>query len=125
MNLQQNNYSKSYKKLLITILLVLLFTTQSATDIFVPALPVMAHDFGVSSHQMNMAITYYVYAQAFLFLIVGQISDVLGRKRTIVIALFITIICTFLISESRSLENILILRIFQALGSAGVYIVHD
>ena len=123
MNLQQNSYSKSYKKLLITILLVLLFTTQSATDIFVPALPVMAHDFGVSSHQMNMAITYYVYAQAFLFLIVGQISDVLGRKRTIVIALFITIICTFLISESRSLENILILRIFQALGSAGVYIV--
>jgi DHA1 family bicyclomycin/chloramphenicol resistance-like MFS transporter len=113
----------AYKKILIILLLVLLFITQAATDIYIPALPVMAHEFGVTAHEMNMTITYYVYAQAALFLCVGQISDLIGRKKTIVFALMVTLICTFLISESKSLNSILVLRVFQAFGSAGVYIV--
>ncbi len=116
-------YTSQYKRVLILLLLVLLFITQAATDIYVPALPIMARDFGVTAHKMNMTITYYVYAQAFLFLIIGQISDLFGRKKTIAITLAVSLLCTFLIAESHSLQNILVLRVFQALGSAGVYIV--
>ncbi|RTK99621.1 MAG: MFS transporter [Proteobacteria bacterium] len=114
---------KKYKKELIIVLLILLFITQAFTDIYVSGLPIMAHDFSVSPAQMNQTITYYVYSQAFLFLIIGPISDIFGRKRVIVITLFCSLISTFIIAESSNLNIILIFRIFQAFGSAGVYIV--
>lgn len=113
----------NYKKILITLLLTLLFITQAFTDIYVSGLPLMAREFNVTPAQMNHTITFYVYSQAFLFLIIGPISDILGHKRTIVVTLFCSLISTFIISESNSLNTILIFRIFQALGSAGVYIV--
>ena len=121
--LLSNISNENYKKILITLLFILLCITQAATDIFVPALPQMAHEFGVSSHDMSMTITYYVYAQATLFLVIGPISDLLGRKNTILFTLLITIISTFCISESKDLNAILFFRVFQALGSAGIFIV--
>lgn len=118
------NFSEaSYKKILIFILLILLFITQASTDIYVSGLPSMAHEFHVTPSQMNHTITFYVYSQAFLFLIVGPISDLFGRKRIIIITLLCSLIATFIISESSDLNTILIFRVVQAMGSAGVYII--
>jgi DHA1 family bicyclomycin/chloramphenicol resistance-like MFS transporter len=116
-------YTDLHKKLLITVLLLLLFVTQAATDIYVSGLPIMASEFNVSPAKMNMTITYYVYTQAFLFLIMGPVSDLLGRRKTILVSLGISTIATFMISESKDLEQIILLRIVQAIGSASVYIV--
>lgn len=113
----------TYKKILIILLLTLLSITQAFTDIYVSGLPVMAHEFGVTPAQMNQTITFYVYSQAFLFLIIGPISDIFGRKRVIIITILCSLISTFIISESSNLDTILLFRIFQAFGSAGVYIV--
>lgn len=118
-----NFLDASYKKILIIILLILLFITQAFTDIYVSGLPIMAHTFGVTPAQMNKTITFYVYSQAFLFLIIGPISDIFGRKRVIIVTLVVSLISTFIISESLNLNIILFFRIFQAMGSAGVYIV--
>lgn len=117
------SYSKAYKRYLIILLMMLLFITQAATDIFVPGLPVMAREFGVSPAKMNMTISYYVCAQAILFLIMGIISDVAGRRNTILISLIISIIATFAISESHNVNLIIFYRVLQALGSGAVYIV--
>ncbi len=114
---------EKYKKRLIVILLLLLFVTQASTDIYVAGLPTMAKEFGVTPARMNLTITYYVYAQACLFLIMGPISDLFGRRKTILIGLLISLCATFLISESNSLTFIIFLRIFQAIGSASIYIV--
>lgn len=116
-------YSKHYKRQLIIFLLILLFITQASTDIYVAGLPIMAREFAVTPAQMNKTITYYVYAQAFFFLLVGPISDLLGRKKVIFISLFISLLATFVISESHHLGTILVFRVLQAVGSAGVYIV--
>lgn len=116
-------YDKLYKKRLIFILLVLLFITQASTDIYVAGLPIMAKEFAVTPSAMNMTITVYVYTQAVLFLIVGPISDIVGRRKTILVGLFISLVSTFVISESSSLDAIIFFRIFQACGSAAVYIV--
>lgn len=117
------HYSPAYKKMLIIILLLLLFVTQASTDIYVAGLPIMAREFAVTPAKMNLTITYYVYAQAFLFLIVGPISDLFGRRKTILIGLIISLIATFMISEGSNLNMIIGLRVFQAVGSAAVYIV--
>ena len=115
--------SENYKRMLVVILFILLSITQAATDIYIPALPNMAKEFGASPYKINMTITYYVYAQAILFLFMGKISDFLGRKKTIITSVLIALICTVLIAESNNLNYIIVLRIFQAFGSAGVYIV--
>jgi DHA1 family bicyclomycin/chloramphenicol resistance-like MFS transporter len=116
-------YTNLHKKLLIIVLLLLLFVTQASTDIYVSGLPLMAREFNVTPAKMNMTITYYVYTQAVLFLIMGPISDLCGRRKTILISLIISIIATFMISESKQLDQIILLRIVQAIGSASIYIV--
>jgi DHA1 family bicyclomycin/chloramphenicol resistance-like MFS transporter len=116
-------YTNLHKKLLIIVLLLLLFVTQASTDIYVSGLPLMAREFNVTPAKMNMTITYYVYTQAVLFLIMGPISDLCGRRKTILISLIISIIATFMISEGKQLDQIILLRIVQAIGSASIYIV--
>lgn len=116
-------YTKSYKRTLIIILLLLLFATQALTDIFVPGLPEMAREFGVDPSRMNLTITIYVYAQAMAFLLMGILSDLFGRRLVTIISLLISIVATFLISESSNLDFIIVLRFFQAFGSGAVYII--
>lgn len=114
---------QKYKKNLIWLLIALLFITQACTDIYLPALPDMAREFGVNPDKMNLTITVYVYTQAFLFLIMGVISNLFGRKKTIVYSLVISIIASFLIAISSNLYLIVFLRTLQAIGSGAVYVV--
>lgn len=115
--------TENYKRRLIWLLVALLFITQACTDIYLPALPDMAREFGVTPDKMNLTITVYVYTQACLFLIMGVISDLFGRKKTIIYALIISVISSFLIFISHSLHLIIFLRCLQAIGSGAVYVV--
>ena len=114
---------QSYKSKLIWLLIALLFITQACTDIYLPGLPDMAREFGVSPDKMNLTITVYVYTQACLFLIMGVVSDLFGRKKTIVYSLIISVIASFLIGISHNLYFIVFLRSLQAIGSGAVYVV--
>lgn len=116
-------YTQNYKNKLIWLLITLLFITQACTDIYLPGLPDMAREFGVSPDYMNLTITVYVYTQACLFLIMGVISDLFGRKNTIIISLAIAVIASFTIAMTHNLNFIIILRSLQAIGSGAVYVV--
>lgn len=116
-------YIQRHKQQLLFLMILLLFVSQACTDIFVPGLPEMSHEFASSIKQMNLTISVYIYAQAFFFLIIGVISDLFGRRRVLLACIPLQIIASFAIAMTNSLTLLIILRVIQALGSSAIYII--
>lgn len=104
-------------------MVLLLFATQACTDIFLSGLPVMAKEFGEPMSVMNLTISSYNYSQAFFVLFIGVVSDLRGRRSTILICLLLHILATIWIALSSSISIMIVMRVVQAMGSAAVYIV--
>ncbi|RTY52346.1 MFS transporter [Pantoea sp. YU22] len=51
-----------------------------ASDVYLPAMPDMAHEFAVSPSQISQTISVYLLALAVCQLFYGPLSDRLGRK---------------------------------------------
>lgn len=101
----------------------LLFTTQACTDIFLPGLPLIAKEFDTTINITNLMVSVYSYSQAIVVLWIGIVSDLRGRRATILACLALHIMATICIALSSSLFLIIVLRALQAVGSAAVYIV--
>lgn len=107
-----------------TILMVLLlFATQACTDIFLPGLPQIAREFNSSIDLASRTISVYNYCQAAVVLFIGVVSDVRGRRPTLLLCLGLHILATVWIALCSSMAAMIALRAVQALGSAAVYIV--
>ena len=111
------------KRAPIILMVLLLFSTQACTDIFLSGLPLIARDFGVSMGVTNLTISVYNYSQAFFVLFIGVVSDLRGRRSVLIPCLLVHIIASAWIALSTDMPTMLVMRAAQALGSAAVYIV--
>lgn len=111
------------KPVSIVLMVLLLFATQACTDIFLPGLPAIAREFGVSMAGANHLISAYNYSQAVVVLFIGVVSDLHGRRSTLLVCLALHIAASIWIALSNSLPWMIALRAVQAAGSAAVYIV--
>src|SRR5215471_6068727 len=55
-----------------------------ANDMYVPALPALSHDLGATTAQTQITLSAFILGFALGQVIVGPISDALGRKRPLV-----------------------------------------
>jgi YNFM family putative membrane transporter len=78
-------------------------------------LPVMAQDFEVSVAQTGLTITATTAAIALVAPIIGSISDMFGRKRLIVGAMWALIVPTLLSATAPSLNMLILWRFVQGL----------
>ena len=62
-----------------------------AIDIYLPAMPLIRDNFGVTEAQLNLTLSLYVIATAVGMILIGPLSDKYGRKRPVLVgmALFI------------------------------------
>lgn len=105
------------------LMVLLLFVTQACTDIFLPGLPQIARDFDSSIDVASLTISVYNVCQAVVVLFIGVVSDVRGRRPTILLCFGLHIGATIAIALCSSMALMITLRAVQALGSAAVYIV--
>lgn len=113
----------SRKKTSILLMILLLFSTQACTDIFLSGLPIIAKEFGETMNITNLTISVYNYGQAFFVLFVGVVSDLRGRRSTLLTCLLLHIVASVWIALCSSISVMIIMRVVQALGSATTYIV--
>ena len=85
-------------------------------DAYLPAIPAMALDFGVSVVVVNHTLSVYLIGNAIGQLFGGAFSDQIGRKRIGYIGLAIYIATTIAIAFVGTVEQALVLRFFQAVG---------
>lgn len=94
-----------------------------STDIFLPALGSMSHYYKVTEAQIQNAIAIFLFAVSFSQLIYGPLSDSLGRKRVLIVGGIIWLISTIAVIYTTSINQLLVLRLFQGIGScAGITI---
>jgi len=98
-------------------------TVLLATNIFLPSLPAIAADLRVSSAAVTSTITVFLAIVAVGQLIVGPISDRLGRQMPVLIGLCIFVLGTIGCAFAVDLLGLLIGRSVQAAGACTVAVL--
>lgn len=97
-------------------------TIATISDIYVvqPILPLLSVSFQVSPTVASLAVSLNIMALAFALLVVGPLSDYLGRKPVMVAAGFLLVIPTAWIALTDNFSSFLVLRAFQGIFVAGI-----
>jgi len=97
--------------------------TPLATDIYLPAMPSLARDFGASEATTQLTLSIFMLGFALGQVFYGPISDRIGRRPTALFsfALFTagSIACTF----APNMPALLAARVVQAMGGAGPVVI--
>lgn len=117
-------FTSFQKRLLITVLVLIMLASPLTATIYLPLLPPLAQHFSVSIQAINLTITIYIVFQAISPLILATASDSLGR-RPIYIATYAlyTLASLGLALNKHSYAGLLVLRALQSLGSSAVLAV--
>lgn len=83
------------------------------TDIYLPSFPSMAKEMMVSEKDIQITLTSYLLSYGISQLFVGGILDSIGRYRPKLIALFLLVLSSILITMTNSILLICLLRILQ------------
>lgn len=90
-------------------------------DMYLAGLPAIADDLGASDVSVQLTLTATMAGIAVGQLIIGAVSDVLGRKRPLVVALALYVIVSTWLTFSDTINVLLALRFLQGLtGAAGM-----
>lgn len=90
--------------------------SQISTDIYTPSLPYIAHYFNASMGQVQLTLTWFMFGVAATTLIYGPVSEVIGRRWTVLLGNVIAIVGTFVCLFSPSIYVLQIGRLLQGAG---------
>lgn len=96
-----------------------------SNDMYLPAIPDIAKDFGVSSGDIQMAMMWWLIGSIVVGLFIGPVSDMYGRKRPMLICGISSFIGTLICGFSTDPNILFFGRFFEgtaagAIGSVGI-----
>ncbi|KAK4466228.1 major facilitator superfamily domain-containing protein [Cladorrhinum samala] len=94
------------------------FFSPLTAQIYLPALNVLAKDFGVSSAKMNLTVTTYMIFQGVIPMFIGGFADAAGRRPAYIICFVVYIAANIGLALSKTYASLLIVRCLQSTGSA-------
>jgi len=106
------------KKPYILLLIILIMFPQFVETIYSPALPNIAKGFQVSNQQTALTISVYFIAFAFGVVCWGVISDIIGRRKSMLLGLFTYGIGAVIALLAKDFNTILFARVITAFGAA-------
>lgn len=105
-------------KRLIVLLAAISALGPSATQILLPAVPVIRQDFAVSDDIAQLTLSLSMAAIAFGTLTYGPLADKFGRRPIILLGLFICFAGSLLCALAETIEMLVLGRFVQAFGAA-------
>ncbi|ROU02071.1 Bcr/CflA family efflux MFS transporter [Marinobacter sp. R17] len=93
-----------------------------SVDTYLPAFPEIADSLGVSSQQVSLSVSVYIFSLAFGQLIGGALSDRYGRKVVLMSGLAIFSIASLWLAFTDALAVFLVGRAVQAIGAGWVLV---
>ncbi len=98
--------------------------TPLAIDMYLPAMPQMATDFGTGISQVQWSLSLFLAGYALGMLCFGPMADHFGRKVFLLTGLSGFVLTSFAMAFSQSIETFIVLRFVQALfGGAATVVV--
>lgn len=108
---------KSNKKIILLILGLLSAIGPFSIDMYLPAFDTIAKDFNTNIENVQLSLTSFFIGIAIGQMIYGPLLDKYGRKKPLIIGLIIYVVASILCVLTNSVENLILLRFIQALGS--------
>jgi DHA1 family bicyclomycin/chloramphenicol resistance-like MFS transporter len=87
-------------------------------DMYLPALPTIAEDLRTSSSTVQLTLTGTLVGLALGQLVLGPLSDALGRKRPLLAGTALHVVASMLVLVAPSIEVLGLLRFLQGVGTA-------
>ena len=118
---QENSAKVSF--ILVVFLGMLTAITPLATDLYLPALPIMPGELNTTASNIQMTISVMTFGVALGQLFGGPISDTMGRKLPLIVGNLLCVISSIICAFAPNIEILLLGRFLQGLtGSVGVVI---
>jgi DHA1 family bicyclomycin/chloramphenicol resistance-like MFS transporter len=92
-------------------------------DMYLPSLPAIGQQLGVTAAQVQLTISSYLIGFAIGQILYGPVSDRYGRKTVLLAALALYCVGTIVCALSASVEMLYIGRVVQALGASGSLVI--
>ncbi len=92
-------------------------------DLYLPTFPTLKADLAISDSQVQVTLSATVIGFALGQLVVGPLSDRLGRRRPLVVAATVHIIASVLVALAPNLAFLTAMRALQGIGAAGGAVV--
>jgi DHA1 family bicyclomycin/chloramphenicol resistance-like MFS transporter len=107
----------------LAVLFAMMFASQLALTIFLPAAPDIADDLGTSLNRVQLVIPAYLIAFAFMQLVAGPLSDAFGRRPVILGGVALFTVASLACASADSIWQLLGARFFQAAGACTSIVV--
>lgn len=85
-----------------------------------PILPVLSQDFGISPAESSLSLSFSTGLLAIGLMFTGPLSDAIGRKSVMVVALLLAAVCTLICAVMTSWHGILLMRALIGLSLSGL-----
>ncbi|KFU80144.1 Predicted arabinose efflux permease, MFS family [Amycolatopsis lurida] len=102
---------------------LIVFTAQMATTIYLPALPLIERDFGVSRSVAALSVSLFVIGAAAPVVLWGRAADRLGRRAALLASLGLFAVSSAVLIVTTSPTWLLVLRALQGIGAGGAAII--
>lgn len=103
---------------LLLVMLVMMNTGPIlSTDIFLPALPQIARDLNVSETHIQWFIPIFLVSLGVCQPFYGPISDAIGRRKVLLVGIFLWTVANLLLFFTRHFDHWLMLRVLQGMGA--------
>ncbi|WP_319566926.1 multidrug effflux MFS transporter [Cohaesibacter marisflavi] len=113
-NQQDRTHSTYAHIVFIIILSALMAFTSLSTDIYLPAMPMMAKELNGNA---ELTVTGFLIGFTIAQLVWGPISDSIGRRKPLFIGMLVFVIGSVGCALAQSIEQIIFWRVFQAFGA--------
>ncbi len=100
----------------ISLLLAMILLGVFPLDVLLPSFPALAAHFGRSSNDIALSISLFAVGIAFAQLLIGPLSDVIGRKGLLLAGMSVSLLGALGCVLSNDYTMFLIFRVMQALG---------
>ncbi|MCR9001831.1 MFS transporter [Rahnella perminowiae] len=102
---------------------LVVFMTQMATTIYLPSLPVVMRELGMTQSATELSISIFVVGAAVPVIFWGAAADRYGRRISLTLSLVLFIGTSLLLAWCRDANLLLVLRALQGIGAGGAAII--
>ncbi|WP_407313225.1 MFS transporter [Pseudomonas sp. nanlin1] len=117
-------YQARSKLVIVSLLLSMLLLGVFPLDVILPSFPALSVHFQSSAQDIALTLSLFAVGVALSQLVIGPLSDRLGRKRLLIVGLLISIIAAWGCTLTTSFEAFITLRIIQAIGCGCFVLTH-